>query len=374
MQKQSNLTDQFLFQPQEHERNCAASENRDDVDQQVVDNIVNSDDEEQEAINGQQDFMAYFALSNANSEVLPRKVNSHYERFPSPKKKISLRAKRDLKRKERELERTIPFSSPAGLVLTQKSRVGEDQMAESIEETEEYCVAKPRMKIPHRPKHRHYPGPQTDVVKKMNQTYRHYYWPKKTRHSITKEVNFDFLNRPIIERLKDCSVVMKQLTSGQIRGEMERLRQLREAKERESAAECVNLCSDSENDSIDIDEGLVSRSFEHTHNGKFSMSYQRSVSGTVFMPALLPYPSSSPLLTSNNFFLAQQTNSYETTTSSTIYQISTSTPTNMPGPSRLSCENIEAKPQQRSIQQWLQNVSGGENFGINCPATAINGN
>lgn len=308
--------------------------------------------------------MAYFSLAGANAGTLSRKSSGHAERIPSPKKKMSQRARRDLIRKERDLERTIPFSSPAGILLTQKHRITKHEAVELVEEYEECCTAKPRMRIPPRPRFRPYTGPQTEVMKKMKLP-RPYYWPKKSRLSTAKEVNFEFLNRSLIERCAPCSVVVEPISSGQIRNEQERLRALREQKEREKASDCVDLCSDSEAESIDIDQSLIKGNFsENVLKGEFSMSCQRATKTSVFMPALQPFDPSTVLAT-NNFFLPQQPqSSHFTTTSSshTRYKICTSTP--------VLIDNGDNES-HRGIQQWLQTISA-ESF--TSPVTIINSN
>lgn len=367
----------FIFFPsQKHEAKCGEAMKEEQME--IVDKIEISDDEVEEDHEGvQNDFMAYFQLAGLTSDTRPRRSHSVAERGMSPKKKkMNQRARRELQRKEKDREKAIPFSSPAGLGLIKKDIIKEVEIAEGLEYIEEYCEANPNTKIP---KYRRYPCETTrGKIKEMRVT-RPFNWPKRCAQSRWKEENFKFLNRSLIEKLQPAKVVLEQMSVNQMRHEMERLRFLRDQKEREKTADCVDLCSDSESDSVVLDSDIDLENIEKLPKflpEQAIMSYQ-STSSTSYMfhnPQLQPV---APL-TNCNFFLKnhlQPSNSHYQTTFT--YSQSTSTPSTSQSPaSKRSRENDIPGSRKLSVQQWLQTVntvSNNETFNMaNHKGTIIN--
>lgn len=312
--------------------------------------------------------MAYFALRGATSETPPRRVNSFVERSLSPKKKKkSLKARREILKREKDLERSIPFSSPAGIVLTTKSIVDDEYNKESLREIESDCVARPNMKYL-RVKHRLQAGPENAVIREMRKV-RHYYWPKRHHKSMSERTNFEFLNRKLMEEMQPCSIVLEKLSILKINAIQQRFKAMREEKERARIADCVDLCSDSDNDSLVLDDDVKLEKIINPMNfqGEFmSMSFQPMSFGLA--QSTQPVPSSQ-IPFGNQIFFTQQNESM----SSSYQQFSFNPSSNISQTIPMHAQSSDTFQAKRSIQQWIQNVSS-ENFSISNQVTVINTN
>ena len=369
----TKISDQFQ---QQHDRECGKA-----VDETpVVDNIVISDDEDDEidesdnVINGQHDFMAYFFLASSTATELPRRNNSLIERSLSPKKKK--RATRNvISKKEKDLEKTIPFSSPAGLVLTKKSMVTADYIDECFEDIAACTVAKPTTKLPPRPRNKLQAGYDSAVHKYMRKT-RNYYWPKRQLNSISREENFEFLNRSLIEKIPAMSVIMRKLTNVDIILYQDHLKNVREEKKRLEANNCVNLCSDSEDETpaqaIDQMQSAITGDF-----AMMSVSEKNWITPSVSL--LPPFPTKPP---SQPEVFITKTRRTSTTTTSISRQLfssnlnlqelsSLTTTTSVTSSSKRSNEGDTPETHRVKIQKWIQNVNG-ENFNTANQVSVVN--
>lgn len=332
--------------------------------------LLSDDDEEEEEVinepekgaNVQTDFMAYLFLKSTLTDELPRRNLSFLERSLSPKKKKTAQRTRHVtNKKEKDLERLIPFSSPAGIILTKKAVVSQKYVEESLEEIEEFCQAKPNTKIARTSRQRLQIAPETAVIKEMRRP-RPYYWPKRCLNSTSREANFEFLNRSLMSEMKPCLVTLEKMSEKQITTLQDRLKRVREEKIQAKAAECVDLCSDSE-DSITLEEDFSLLQCQ----GEFTMSYQSRL-------GMIPGPSSStPKFTiatarlpdkNESFIAAYQQFSFTTSQSSNIV--------NSIKRARQNDDN-DSHVEKKTIQKWIQNVNC-ENFVNSSLNTAINTN
>lgn len=384
---EDNLTQVYIFPSQKHEKKCGNKTELNNPTAANIESIELSSDEEDnndvemeveecESFCGQNNFMAIFALRGVNAEPPPpRRSNSIVERSLSPKKKkTSLKARREILKREKDLERSIPFSSPAGIVLTKKSLVDEDYNRESLREIEYDCVARPNTKYI-RVKHRLQAGPENAVIREMRKI-RHYYWPKRHFKSMSARINFEFLNRKMISELQPCRVLLERIPNSKIREIQQRYKATREEKERIRIADCVDLCSDSDDESLILDDDVKLDKIVGPMNfqGDFmSMAFQGSMFG------LMPQSSrsihtlqSAPLPFGNQIFFTHQNESM----SSSYQQFAFNTASNVivPQSNQLHVESSETVQAQRSIQQWIQNVSSENSFSISNQVTVINTN
>lgn len=327
-----------------------------------------SDDEEEieefDEINEQHDFLAYFSLANPNATELPRRNISVLERSISPKKKrpVAQRTRKVIQKKEKDIEMTIPFSSPAGIMLTRKSRINDDYRRMAVDEINDCCPAKPTIRFP-RMKQRLTTGPDTAVLKDMRKR-RNYYWPKRTLHSRSREVNFEFLNRSLIQTMQPCSVVARKFTENDIKSVQEELLKIQNEKKRLMAGDCVDLCSDSDNDSVNPDDdvsmaNLVGQNIYQGHVwaspgslGCVSSSippFKQSLPGNVmFFNRSQSITTSS--INNNGFYPQFSITTTESTTTNIVNRIE-----------RTSEGSVSATRSNRSIQQWIKNVNGESN-------------
>lgn len=163
-----------------------------------------------DVIGDQKDFMSYFMLAGTMGGEQPRRNTSVLERSLSPKKKRPTpRTRKVISKKEKDLEMLIPFSSPAGIVLTKKAVVGEKYIVESLEEIEAACVARPFMRLPPRMKHR-MPTSDSAIMHEMRKQ-RLYYWPKRTLHSESREINFQFIATSVLPQSSDFFTSRSQI-------------------------------------------------------------------------------------------------------------------------------------------------------------------
>lgn len=327
--------------------------------------------------------MAYFFLANSLATELPRRNNSLIERSLSPKKKkrAAHRTRNVISKKEKDLEKTIPFSSPAGLVLTKKCTVSEDYVAECLEEIDIYTQAKPTSKIPPRSRLRpNQIGSETAVHKDMRKA-RNYYWPKRHLNSQSRDVNFEFLNRSIIEKLPETSVLMHKLNESDIRVYQESLKHLREEKKRLEAANCVDLCSDSEDDDMTSEAEKRPMNDQMNFQGDFvTMSVFDSSSYRLLPPGLPHFSTNSPL---PEVYITQRSQRLSSSTTSISRQLFTS---------QYSLQDFAASPvvtsssakrpnesdtpdthrtKIQNVKQWIQTVNG-ENFNTANQVSVVN--
>lgn len=332
------------------------------------------EDEEEEKIEiemmGEQtDFLAYFSLIGMDADELPRR-NSLLERSLSPKKKKKAVPRTRICQKDREREYTVPFSSPAGVVLTKKPLVDEDYNLERLSRIEDLCAAKPTTKVT-RTKIK-FPQNNTEktLMRQMRKT-RPYYWPKRQLTSSSREKNFEFLNRWLIEDCKPFMIPTKKLTNEDIKSYKDRLIKLKEQRERSN---CVDLISDSDGESIelgDINETDVSDAMMKL-NGQFlsvpipSTSSSTNVKTTSSSSTRIPpYKELQNLkfvttqyLPNGDIKISQRTSSTRIIQSNSFHSADVN---NIQNP----CDELidHNEKHSSSIHEWLSNVSG-ENFQI----------
>lgn len=358
----------YLFSTQEHEQKCG--ENKEELE--AIENIVISDDEdEEERFGGQNEFLQYFRLTNATSEWVPSRKQSHVERSLSPKKKkAGQRARREILRRERDLEKSIPFSSPAGLVLTHKATVTSKDIKEALQDIEDCCVARPDTKISSRSKRSNLTGSENAVTRSMRE-HRHYYWPKKCLSNISKEANFELLNRSMIQKMKPCQVTLEKLTNMQVQAEQKRLSLLREEKQR---TECVDLCSESD-ESVDLEVGVsIGTIADSVQKLKPSVSmFERRPDVASLFSSSSFFPMTPTLSTTNSFsFVSQQQATLvneESTSSQFVFQqvtVTSSPSASVATSSKRSFPNEDTDPGQDTVKKWLQNMNS-ENFSNTLP-------
>lgn len=372
---------------QQHEKECGKTVE----ETPIVDNIVISDDEDDEideidnVITGQNDFMAYFFLASSTASELPRRNNSLIERSLSPKKKkrAAQRTRNVISKKDKDLKKTIPFSSPAGLVLTKKCTVSDEYVEECLEDIEAYSQAKQTTKVPPRSRLRVQTGPDTAVHKDMRKT-RHYYWPKKQLHSRCREANFEFLNRSLIKKLPQVTVETHKLTEMDVRAYQDHLRQLRGEKKRLEADNCVDLCSDSEeetdksapkpnDDQMNFQGDFVAVSVHDTACRTVTPSshplfpkYVSNLDSTSQLPEVFITRSQRTSTTS----IARQlfTTHYDFSSTSIVSPVAIANSTKRPSEGDTP-ETHRSKIQ--NVQQWIQNVNG-ENFNTANQVSVVN--
>jgi hypothetical protein len=380
-------THNFPLPQQQHEKECGKTVE----ETPIVDNIVISDDEDEEmdesdnVITGQHDFMAYFFLASSTATELPRRNNSLIERSLSPKKKkrAAQRSRNVVTKKEKDLEKTIPFSSPAGLVLTKKCTVTDEYITECFDDIDAYTQAKSTTKIPPRSRLRLQTGTDTAVHKEMRKT-RNYYWPKRNLHSQSRDVNFEFLNRSIIEKLPQPSVLMHKLTDFDILVYQQNLRQIREERKRLEAANCVDLCSDSEDD--DMLKAPEPRATNDQMN--FQGDFVIHDSHYSLMAPLLPQFSSNIASTSSHpeVFITQRSQRLSSSTTTSIsrqlftsnYSLQDFASSSIvapvaiaKSPKRPSEGDTPDTHRAKIVKKWIQNVNG-ENFNTANQVSVVN--
>jgi hypothetical protein len=158
--------------------------------------IILSDDEEKESCI-QSNFMANFGLGRLNQAPPSSFV-------PAP-------LITPLGKKEQVLERSIPFSSPAGRYFTKQSSVSPEYVTQRLQTVELNCAARRETKLCHlRRKQHQLKGFQPMIFKSMRKS-RIYSWPKRQFHSRPRIADFFFLNRPMILQLKPCTISLKKL-------------------------------------------------------------------------------------------------------------------------------------------------------------------
>ncbi|XP_070506792.1 uncharacterized protein ova isoform X2 [Chironomus tepperi] len=361
----------------EHEKKC----NQTPETEQTIENIVISDDEDDddeeekieiEMMGEQTDFLAYFSLIGMDVDELPRR-NSLLERSLSPKKKKKAVPRTRICQKDREREYTVPFSSPAGMVLTKKPQIDEDYNLERINRNEDFCAAKPTTKVT-RTKIK-FPQNNTEktLMRQMRKT-RPYYWPKRQLASSSREKNFEFLNRWLVEDCKPFAIITKKLTNEDIKSYKDRLIKIKEQREHSN---CVDLISDSDSESIelgDLNENDVSDAMMKLNGQFLSVPIPSTSSSTIINTTsssstrITPYKELSNLkyvttqyLPNGDIKISQRTSSTRLIQSTTFHSTDVN---NIQNP----CDDIELidhhnEKRSSSIHEWLSNVSG-ENFQI----------
>lgn len=320
----------------------------------------------------QTDFMAYFYLASSTATELPRRSYSHIERSLSPKKKKKQapRTRKIIVQKDREKEATVPFSSPAGMLFN-KIPVDENYKIERYYENESYCTAKPNSKIPIRSKGRFQQSNTETILMKAMRKTRPYYWPKRHLRSQTRENNFEFLNRWLIEDCRPFSVIMPKLSNDNISAYRESLARLKLERER---ANCVDLISDSDDEDIPIvgmDESEINEAMTKL-DGQF-MTFPLAVSTSLTSRNLPKYtdipcfPASTSFLAKEDLRICRRTIMKADTVSIIQQTPSASTSGLQNGCAKRSSDgelNHESK-RSNSIHEWLNNVNG-ESFNQNC--------
>lgn len=327
-------------------------------DEDDDDNDVDEDDLTAEILKDQTNFMAYFFLASTGASELPRTSLSQNERSLSPKKKKrkTPRTRKVISQKDRDREDCIPFSSPAGIILTKKP-IEDDYVAEKLEDIESYCTARPNTKFPVKTKFR-YQQSSTDtyLMRAMRRT-RPYYFPRRHLYSESHQENFMFLNRWLIEDCKPCSVVVAKLSLDDVKAYRERLARLKLQRER---ANCVDLISDSEEEEepavIGVEEKEISEAMTKL-NGQFFTLPLPTVSqppppSTASCSSSRPihrnsdfsnFPSSAAnLLRNNEIRISRRTIVQHEKTSVSIFQ---------------KTSDDDSK-RSTSIHEWLNNVNG----------------
>lgn len=313
----------------------------------------------------QTDFMAYFFLASSTATEIPRRSFSQIERSLSPKKKKKqgARTRKIISQKDREKEFSIPFSSPAGMVLTKKS-VDEDYALENLHDIESYCPAKSNTKIQTRMKNRYQQSnTETYLMKAMRKT-RPYYWPKRHLHSSTRENNFEFLNRWLIEDCRPFSIVMRKLSTEDINAYHETFARLKRERERKN---CVDLISDSDDDDdapvVGVDESEISEAMTKL-DGQF-MTFPLAASTS--LSRALPKYSDIPSFPASTSFL--KTNDEIRISRRTIAQPQPDSVSKIQQAPALELQNGCVKrssdgelnhdsKRSKTIHEWLNNVNG----------------
>lgn len=297
---------------------------------------------------------------DAKTDASQPRQSCHMSDCMSPKKVRRMPARaRTIKKKERERENLIPFSSEAGLFMTRKSTVTNDYIEECLIKIEDYCPA-PTIdkytvhKYMHRSKSRHFPVSH-DCSKKL--TSRPYLFPRKHYHSATREKNFMFLNRPLIELCTPCEVHVNNLSIEEIKVKQEHLKNLREAKEQANIIDSIDLISDSDDDGTVVfdDDYEINEAFNMNHiNGQFvSIPFLRepvnpylittSPTSTLFPQLAIPNTTSIVQQSTVIYTTSHDTRVTRSSQSTRIYQV----------------------PEKRTqIKDWLDGVNNGENFNI----------
>jgi hypothetical protein len=358
----------FISFEQKHEIECGNNAEQEEREQEapVIDKIVISDDEDEllerdEVIEGQNDFLAYFALASSTADEIPRRNHSFLERSISPKKKKrpTQRTRKVIVKKEKDLEMAIPFSSPAGVVLTKKNVASEQHIEESLEFIETYCPAKPTIRIVPRVRQRLVTGSETAVIKDMRKP-RNYSWPKRHGHSQSREENFEFLNRSLIQNVQPCSVSLLKLSENEIKAIQDGLAAIRAMKK--LVEDCVDLCSDSDGDSVVMDDDVDLD--QPNFIGEFFTDPMPGPSTMMMPPEIpsLPQFSSLPLPNNPEVVIFNRSQSYSTSTNSPqLRQINfmTTAGRNIMSRMKRASESDVPDPRKtkRSIQKWIQNVS-----------------
>lgn len=351
-----------------HEKNCGSQaelEAPPDVPDLLAE-IVISDDEEYETdgvISGQQTFLGYLELNGVGSSEIPRRNNSMSEKSLSPKKKKqNQRTRKIIDKKEKDREKLIPFSSPAGRVLTKKAVVGDAFIEESIKDYEKYCNARPNSKISPRVRQKQ-TGPENMVIREMRKP-RLFYWPRKTAHSISHEVNFEFLNKSLIKEMRECSVVLEKLTDENVSSIKNYMKLKAEEKriQLEKTTVSIDLCSDSDNDSIIMDDGSKLNTLEELNilQGNIVTIHQSSTY------QMMPINAPRQACLSKAFEKLNRSELYFTPSNgspstSRVYQTNYHHQQIIINSTQRTRVEDEVQHNQQSIQQWIQTVSG-ENF------------
>ncbi|CAO1388713.1 unnamed protein product [Diamesa tonsa] len=351
----------------EHEKICYIVIS-DDEEESVDDNNV--DAYEQTEQQSKFDFMMGFQLQSidAKTNASQPRLSCHLSDCMSPKKVRRMPARaRTIKKKERERENTIPFSSEAGIFLTRKSTVDNDYIEDNLKKIEDYCTA-PSIdkytvhKYMHRSRSRTFPISH-DCSKKL--TSRAYLFPRKHYHSATREKNFRFLNRPLIEQCSPCKVQVNKLSVEDISLQQDKLKDLREAKEQANIIDSIDLISDSDDNGTVVfdDDFEMASAFDLNHiNGQFvSIPFlsepvnpyliTTSPPSTLFPQLNLPMLREE-IIPNSTSIVQQSTVIYTTSHDTRVTRSSQST-------------RIYQVPDKKTqIKDWLDGVNNGENFNI----------
>lgn len=319
------------------------------------------DDEDSQSMQDQSDFMAYFFLASSTATELPRRNFNQIERSLSPKKKRRGRTRKVINQNDREKEFSVPFSSPAGILMAKKT--DDNYIANKLDEIENSCTAKPNSKFPIKTKFRFQQNnPDTNLKKAMRRT-RPYYWPRKHHYSKSHQDNFEFLNRWLIEDCQPFSIVAAKMSPEDIQKYRERLARVKQKRER---ANCVDLISDSEED-----ENLGMKDSELNDamlklNGQFITLPIASTSTAAprFLPKYLnavpSLPQLTTLLSKNEIRISRRTIvQHKSSEQVSIFQTTatnTETQNGLKRPNDVEINNHDSK-RTKSIHEWLNNVN-----------------
>lgn len=326
------------------------------------------DEEDSQSMQDQSDFMAYFFLASSTATELPRRNFNQIERSLSPKKKRRGRTRKLINQMDRDKEFSIPFSSPAGIIMAKKE--DGNYIANKLDEIEDYCTAKPNSKFPTKTKLRFQQNSTDTILKRAMRKNRPYYWPRKHHHSKSHQDNFEFLNRWLIEDCRPLSIVAAKMSPEDIQAYQARLARLKLKRER---ANCVDLISDSEDENADV--GMKDSEFKDAMlkvNGQFLTVPIASTSAAAnqlipkYLNAVPSFPQLTTLLSKKEIRISRRTIVQHQSSSVSIFQTASATNTasevqngRLKRPNDVEI-NHESK-RTKSIHEWLNNVNG-ENF------------
>jgi hypothetical protein len=121
-----------------------------------------------------------------------------------------------LNKKERILEQSVPFSSPAGILFTKHASVSSSYKTQCLEEIELNCQARSDTKV-HPPNRKQHQGKrfQPKILKAMNKS-RTYNWPRRQFHQRFRTASFFNLNRRKILQLKPLIIDLEKTSAAEI--------------------------------------------------------------------------------------------------------------------------------------------------------------
>lgn len=348
-------------------------------DDEEDDNEVEDDDNlNSQMLKDQTDFMAYFYLVNENSSELPRRNFSQIERSLSPKKKKKQapRTRKIISQKDREREFSVPFSSPAGIIMTKKP-LDEEYIRDKVQDYESYCTAKPNSKVPTRNKFRYQQNSTDTYLMRAMRKIRPYYWPRRHLYSQSHQDNFEFVNRWLIEDCQPFSIILEKMTSESIQEYRDMLAKKKIEREQEN---CVDLISDSDDEDSDIE--VKDCEFNEAMlklNGNFLTmpisTAAMSSKSILKISNISSFPYSTSFLSDTEIKLSRRTalkiqQNKKNLTSLSVFQSNSSTETSssdrliqngkLKRPNDLEYKSHDSK-RTKNIHEWLNNVNG-ENF------------
>lgn len=235
------------------------------------------------------DFLFNCGLVSVNDQNLPNdtrlntsnSISRDIFMSPDKNKRRSYRNRRHPLTMAKCLE--MEFASPFGMVLLKKGKqeMSSEYVMERLERTEKYCSA-PVIDKNNKPKwlknsvstfnsrsssnslncpYVSYSG--TLYNKSRSCMFRNYKFPRRQFMSRSRDFNFEFINRPLLNSVKPCKVLLKKLSEHEVVDliELERLRAEQhrkietemERKRMEKIIDIIDLCSDGENDDNNLE-------------------------------------------------------------------------------------------------------------------------